>query len=472
MPATLNFDRPIHSQSDVSFYSPSGGVAWWAPPANRPSTFPALRRREPEGKAAFVSVLVFTFILLLSPQNWIPALGPLRIAFLAAGAGTMFLLWDRCKREGPRRSPHREVVWAIALAVWAFVTLPLSYWPGGSASMLSDAFLKALVVFWLLPNVVTTPQRLRVVALSLMLCTIPLDGTAVKNFVTGKFIAGGSADFARIVGYQNALGTNPNDMALMLNLILPLSIAVTLSTTRASVRLFCLLVIAFTVLSVILTFSRAGFLGLATVAVVYFIKIVRRPRPHRMWAFSLLLLATLSLPLLPSNYISRVASITDIEADPTGSAQARWSSTVAAVKYVREHPIVGAGIGMDVLALNEVRGPRWSQVHNVYLQYAVDLGLPGLILFLLLLYGAFKAARASRRLAASVPALQSQFLLSEGLEVSLIVFAIAGLFHPVGYHFYFYYIAGLSLAARSATEAAIRNANVADDSDRETEEVE
>ena len=44
------------------------------------------------------------------------------------------------------------------------------------------------------------------------------------------------------------------------------------------------------------------------------------------------------------------------------------------------------------------------------------------------------------------------FLLAEGIQVSLFAFAIAALFHPVAYHFYFYYIAGLALAARAACD--------------------
>jgi hypothetical protein len=51
---------------------------------------------------------------------------------------------------------------------------------------------------------------------------------------------------------------------------------------------------------------------------------------------------------------------------------------VVAAGFVARHPVIGAGVGMDVLALNELRGPVWLSVHNVYLNYAVDLGLVGL----------------------------------------------------------------------------------------------
>jgi O-antigen ligase len=172
----------------------------------------------------------------------------------------------------------------------------------------------------------------------------------------------------------------------------------------------------------------------------------------------MLLLAMLSLPLLPSSYVDRVATLANVGADPTGSSQTRWSDTVAAASFVMEHPIVGAGIGMDDLALNQVRGASWFRVHNVYLQYAVDLGLPGLILFLMLFYGVFNAALSSQRRVAHVPAFRDLFLLAEAVKVSLVVFAISGPFYPVAYNFYFYYIAGLALAVRSVTNDAVNTA--------------
>jgi hypothetical protein len=38
------------------------------------------------------------------------------------------------------------------------------------------------------------------------------------------------------------------------------------------------------------------------------------------------------------------------------------------------------------------------------------------------------------------------------IQVSLVAFAVAALFHPSAYHFYFYYVAGLAVAARAIAE--------------------
>ena len=36
------------------------------------------------------------------------------------------------------------------------------------------------------------------------------------------------------------------------------------------------------------------------------------------------------------------------------------------------------------------------------------------------------------------------------MRIGLLAFAVAGLFHPVAYYFYFYYLAGLAVAVQRA----------------------
>jgi len=106
----------------------------------------------------------------------------------------------------------------------------------------------------------------------------------------------------------------------------------------------------------------------------------------------------------------------------------------------------------------EGRWVHWNPVHNVYLQYAVELGVPGLVLFLLLLGGCVKSVRSIRRRCAAEPGLRDLFYLAEGIEISLVAFAVAAPFHPVAYNFYFYFIAGMAIALQTmcaAREAAV-----------------
>ena len=68
-----------------------------------------------------------------------------------------------------RRADHAvragDVDYGLALLVWAVLTIPFSYWPGGSVALLTDQYLKAVVFFWLIAAIVTTRERLRTFAL-------------------------------------------------------------------------------------------------------------------------------------------------------------------------------------------------------------------------------------------------------------------------------------------------------------------
>ena len=138
----------------------SSGSAWWVRDS---ATSPAIASRDvAEGSLPFVALIGFTCILLLSPQTFVPALKPLRIAFVAAG----------------------------------------------SVARLTDVYSKSVIVFWLLANVITTERRLAVMRTVLMLCTMPLAVMALKNYADGTFIAE-SDMVGRIVSYDAALSSNP-----------------------------------------------------------------------------------------------------------------------------------------------------------------------------------------------------------------------------------------------------------------------
>jgi hypothetical protein len=307
-------------------------------------------------------------------------------------------------------------------------------------------------------NTVTTLRRLYQVAWGLSLMAAPVAATAVAHFGAGDFLpTAPRLAVTRIVGYDAPLTGNPNDLALTLNLILPLSVALLLATRRPPLRAVLLGLVGLEVVAVVLTFSRGGFLTLATILLVYLWKIRRRPERGWAWA-ALLVMLVACIPLLPSRYLDRISTITSVEADRTGSAELRWTDTVSAVKLVLANPIVGAGVGMNVLALVETRSDnRWTAVHNVYLEYAVELGLPGLALFLLLLARCFGSVRFVQR-HSTVPALRELFHLAEGLQIALIAFTVAAFFHPVAYHLYFYYFAALALAVKSVYAAEARRA--------------
>jgi probable O-glycosylation ligase (exosortase A-associated) len=389
---------------------------------------------------SFWALMGFTFILLLAPQERFPVLAPMRIAMIAALLAIVAHLFRRISRGQSiiTFSPPIKIV--IALVAWSLITAPLSYWPTGSVMFLLESYAKVLIVFVLLANVIDTRARLVIFTWGLVLMSIPLAVTTIGNYMSGITIPTGD----RVEGYSAGLTANPNDLALMLNIILPLCIALLSSSSRFAVRVLLISIVCLLTFAIITTFSRAGFLTLMVTGLCYFW--IYRKRSGFVWLPIIVILGLLAFSITPSGYIERMSTILSIEDDPTRSAETRVNDMKVAAKIALANPVVGTGIGMNVIALNEARGETWTAVHNVYLQYLVELGLPGLTLFLLLYYYCLRATKTVTR-ALSANRSGGLFHIAEGLRVSLIAFAVAAMFHPAAYDFYFYCLAGLAIAA-------------------------
>jgi O-antigen ligase len=139
-----------------------------------------------------------------------------------------------------------------------------------------------------------------------------------------------------------------------------------------------------------------------------------------------------------------MSTITNVQADRTGSAQERIADMIVAAKTILDNPVIGAGMGMNMIAMREARG-GWLPVHNVYLELALDLGVFGLALFLILMWSCVRAVARIQQ--DWVP--PELYFLAQGLQISLIAYATAAMFHPVSYQYYFYFIAGLAIGART-----------------------
>jgi probable O-glycosylation ligase (exosortase A-associated) len=458
----------VRGAGPAALRGPEGGgpaVAWWRPQAAaeraRPGRIaPAVAALE-GSQAAFYALVAFTFVLLLSPQAWFPVLKLIRIAFLAGGIAMAAHVMERTAHKQPITPLAPEIGIALALVCWSTITIPMSYWPGGSIRLLTDQYLKAIAFFWLLATIITTPARLRGLAWVLALCAIPLAGTGIWHYLSGHVMQTGQDGLVRIVGYMGSSGLtgNPNDLALMLNLILPLTGALALSS-RGPTRLFAAAVALLCVAGIIVTFSRAGFLALTATFFMFLVVLVRRKSGAAAMA---VFAVALSVPfVLPHSYVERLSTITNMQQDKTGSAQGRYKDLGIALEVVSHNPIIGVGLGQDMIALNQYRnGPQtWRSVHNVYLQYAVDLGVPGFLLFAWLHLLCFRSAWAVERRARRDPAVAELQPLAAGIQVSLVAFLVAAMFHPIAYQFYFFSIAGLAVALKNTCRAEIARARL------------
>jgi probable O-glycosylation ligase (exosortase A-associated) len=442
-----------HGDAGTIWWRPDGGAAPLRAAAVSPGTAGSAGSR-----VAFNALVAFTGILLLTPQTMIPVLKSLRIALVAGGLAIIGHMFDATLRRRAMLPAAPEVVTALTLLIWAVLTIPFSYWPGGSVALLGDQYLKAVVFFWLIAAIITTRERLRTFGWALVICSIPLALTALTHFGSGVYVTSSRAPLQRIGGIAGLTG-NPNDLALTLNLLIPIAGALLFTSRGLLPRAVAAGALLLSIPAVIVTFSRAGFLTLCAIAIASLFCFIRRRATGP--AAAILAVTCGVMSFLPSGYLDRLNTITDIEADQTGSAVGRWTDYQLAIQLVARNPVLGVGMGQDILALDQIRiRPTWRNVHNAYLEYAVDLGVPGLLLFLALLVASMKSARRVEMRAAREPALRDLSILASGVRIALLAFVVGAFFHPIAYQFYFFCVAGLAVALKRVCQSELDRIHV------------
>jgi putative inorganic carbon (HCO3(-)) transporter len=187
---------------------------------------------------------------------------------------------------------------------------------------------------------------------------------------------------------------NPNIFAEYLTFILPAGLVLLVTERRWLGRVIWGTVLALAAAALVLTFSRGGWL--AAVAAVLVLGLLWEPR--LLVAVAAL---TVLMPTVASDQVmQRASSIGSLE---DSSNTFRLSIWVAALSMIRSYWFTGIGLG--TAAFNQVypqfmiAGTPAIHTHNLYLQLALELGMPGLLVFLWLLVAVLaRSLRALPRL--------------------------------------------------------------------------
>jgi putative inorganic carbon (hco3(-)) transporter len=323
---------------------------------------------------AFLATFLFSLLLYLRPHEVYPGIfGAIPLAKIVSlvAIGGYFL---SKLREGDAIS-----IWPIELKMilllffLAVIFTPFAASPGASIETLNDPFLKVVVIFFLMINLVNSRKRLRLLMSGVVLCGIPLGLHAVKSYLSGEFALRGM----RITGMGKGLFGNPNDLAICLNMLLPL--AVVLGMTSRGIKRWIFLGGALVMFAgIVFTYSRGGFLGIIATFAFLLWKLSKRKRIRTM-VLVVVSLAVL-LPVLPGSYSQRILTIFESESDTTGSSHARKELLMHTVNLAMSRPIIGIGIGN--LPIYSLHG---MVAHNSYAEIAAELGILGLLAYLVVI---------------------------------------------------------------------------------------
>lgn len=357
--------------------------------------------------------------------------------------------------------------WAVVLLLWSLMSALFAMDPDMAWPALIER-LKALVIFFVVVNVLRTPQQLRFYALLILVAfaIYPARGTLI-NYVTGNTL------FGRAI--WNQMYANPNYLGALTLLMLGLALAIaTVKTQDARVRRAAAAFVPVVLLIILLTQSRGVFLGLL---VGFGPPLLARLRKRSSGMAPLLAVLAVIAVLVPAASWHRLGSITHLtttiaEADKqgrppasesqldqlaAGNAVQRFDILETGVHIAASHPVLGVGIGCYNEA-NARYAPELGErdAHNTYVRLAAEMGFPGLLLWLGLVGSVLTQVRRRRaHLEADDRTIQVLWI-----ERAVIGFLVAGFFASSADLTMFYLFLGILWAAsnvlgRDATEPGV-----------------
>lgn len=387
---------------------------------------------------SYIGLFLFTAVLYFRPYEWIPAFSSLTsLAFWLALFTLVVFVPTQFMLEGNLTARPREVNFLLLFCLWALLGMPLAINPGEAWAAFNDPFIKVVLMFIVLVNVVRTERRLKGLMWLSLGVGVFLSYYAIRDFQSGNLTVEGY----RVQGALGGMFGNPNDMALHLVMMIPIAIALFFGTRNPVRKVLYAACAALMTVGMVVTYSRGAFLGFVVSFLVLMWKLGRRQRFSVMAVAVLVLL--LFLIFAPGNYGLRLLSIFIPGLDPVGSATTRkevfWRSVFVALR----NPIFG--VGMDNFHIVSIRE---LVSHNAYTQVAAELGFPALFFYVGLIVSPLKRLWQIERATFEDRRTSRFYYLSVALQASIVAYMVSSFFGSVAYQWYIYYVVGYAIALR------------------------
>jgi O-antigen ligase len=359
---------------------------------------------------AIAGTLLLVFVSLLRPQEFIAALRPLSLLNLCATIAVVGLAFELAL--GKQRAPSTpQLPWLAAFILWGLlVTVPRTGTEGLTATW--DHVGLSTIFMLLVAFSARTWGRLRSVSAMLLgvgalLCCVCIhqamqpsecivmdssagndhagegapdgrscdsawecerNGKAHTDYACEKVGLFGTFSTGKRVRWRGTLA-DPNEVAVALAAIMPLSFAFAAVARRFWVSVVAVVILGLTIVTVIHTSSRGGQLVVLTVFGLYFVR--------RYGWKGLLVGAVVAAPvLLFGGRSGEEAESSEVE---------RLDLLYEGMDMIRAHPFIGVGIGQFVENV-----PTGQTAHNSYVLACSELGFPGSLLWLMLVYTSMK----------------------------------------------------------------------------------
>ncbi|MGC2108518.1 MAG: O-antigen ligase family protein [Candidatus Korobacteraceae bacterium] len=400
------------------------------------------RRPDPVLGIIFPILLVFlAFVFTGAPE----LVGFLRSTRPVLFVGVMGLLAVAVTGKFMRvvQSPIGKVL--TAFTIWFMICIPMAIWRGGSIQTFTDYWSKSFLAYVLVAGLVSTPQEARKVFHTI--------AYSVGILALLSLAAHAYTEDGRLY-LPNGRYANSNDLAwtLLVGLIF-------LAYLYMDGNVFRKVVAAALAVPVLMalqkTGSRALMVGAAMLILYAFIKSSGANRIKLLIvvpALMAVIIVTMPKELLErysTLFGKHVTQLSEAQVDAAGSSETRLQLLKDSLYLTVVYPLFGVGPGNFQVAQNDLAikrgkaGGLWHVTHNSYTELSCEVGIPGLLIYLIFLVQCWRVLSSIMR---KRYVSKDVRLMAKVLQAAFLVMAVVAFFESFAYDVNIPIVAGLITA--------------------------
>jgi O-antigen ligase len=334
-----------------------------------------------------VTFLLLSLLVFTIPFDDVVALPGFGTLTRLLGYATLLSAFADVATRQKCRQFRGPMVWAMWFVGWAVLSLMWTASLDGSLERLST-IVSCLGLFWMLYEY--TDSRARVAAL---LQAYVLGGYVCVGGTVHSLLQGASIIDESVYSRYAVSRLDPNDLATILALGIPMAWHLALSGRSRIARWVNYLYLPLSIVGIVLTGSRGGLLTLITALLMVawsFPKLGWRTKAAVGLLVGLMVLAASSF--LPETAWSRFATIPHELSQ--GTMAQRTTLWRGGFDILQDHAVLGLGVGAfeyEVFQRGIYHIPQVA--HSVFLGVLFDLGAVGIIWFVALVLSEFRALK-------------------------------------------------------------------------------
>jgi putative inorganic carbon (HCO3(-)) transporter len=330
----------------------------------------------------------------------------------------------------------KETITMLFLLVWFTLTTFLS--PDFPIAAENQWIKVNKVYLGLIPTLflINTRERFRwlIIILALSFGLLGLKG--------GVFALGTGFNY-QVRGPSDSFYGGNNEIALALNMTLPLILLCAKEAKKTILRNFFYATFFLSVCSIISSWSRGGFLTLSVVLAALLVS------SKRKWLVisSLIVGLMFFIPKMPEKWFGRMETIQTYEQDI--SVQGRFRAWEYAIDKALDNPLTGGGF--------ETFQDAWVDAHSAYFEILGEHGFIALGLWLSLLFGTLFSLERLRRIVKKEKTDGNKWIIdnARAVQIAILAYSVGGLFLGVAYWEYFYHLIMLYVLMKVLSEKTI-----------------